>query len=194
MNREIEKIKKTLTKTTPYEDAWFMRKVSAEFSVKYSKSFLVENVRTPLLTKRNEYMKTPRYSLVGKFYLFEYFPSTNIETWDRFPLIFLMEKGKNSFIGLNFHFLSKTRNIDLFEKMENKVKNEQVSLNYPIVKLSYLEHRGITRRYHMKNIKSPMVEIPFEYIKIFLLMNIQEFFSPYTEIGVRRKTLERIYK
>lgn len=193
MNEDIRNIKKTLTSLVPYKDIKFLTRVHWEFSKKYTKDFLRRRVRDRLLMEKNNYMKVPKNVLMKRFYLFEYIPETDVEIWDRYPLILVLEKNKDSFLGINFHFLPKTQRILFFEKIQNLTIGKEIDLNYKRTKAAFDGYLTLTRRYKMRRVRGPVVEIPLEYIKLFMLMDIQHFFgSSYSDNAIQHKSLERI--
>lgn len=123
--------------------------------------------------------------LPGYMYMFLYNAKWKDELpyWDKFPLIFPLEKYKDGFLGINLHYLDKrtrARLMDtLYEVLSNDKYDERTKLmiNYQILK--GLAKKGIIKaiikRYLYSHVESRFIKIPANEWDIALFLPTARF-------------------
>jgi len=120
-------------------------------------------------------------TMIGRLYFFKYDPKwkAKLIKYDKFPMVFPIERYGNGFLGLNLHYLGADERRALvgrlLEYKNNKYMDERTSLrlSYDLIestkKLSSLSQPCI-HRYLFNNCKSQFIEIyPNEYEKAIQL-------------------------
>lgn len=90
--------------------------------------------------------------------------------WDMFPVIFPIEVYKDSFLGLNLHYLPPVYRIRLFDALFETANNQRydkstkLKISYEIVKnasnMKY--YKPCVKKYLYKQLRSNLIEIPIE--------------------------------
>jgi len=132
------------------------------------------------LLGKNRHVTNPNLMVPGRFYLGEYDPINKNMLWDRYPLLLVLERPTNGeILGLNFHFVSKLRKIEVFwriqELLAKGMENSVGRINYLACKTLFEDHDVMTRRYKIRRFRKNTINIPYEYIKLLIMMNIQDF-------------------
>jgi hypothetical protein len=120
-------------------------------------------------------------AMVGRLYFFKYDPKwkTKLVKYDKFPMVFPIERYGNGFLGLNLHYLGASERQVLVNRLleysNNKYMDERtmLRLSYDLIestkKLSSLS-RPCIHRYLFNNCRSQFIEIyPNEYDKAIQL-------------------------
>lgn len=120
-------------------------------------------------------------AMVGRLYFFKYDPKwkTKLVKYDKFPMVFPIERYGNGFLGLNLHYLGGDERQALVNRLleysNNKYMDERTKLrlSYDLIestkKLSSLSKPCI-HRYLFNNCRSQFIEIyPNEYDKAIQL-------------------------
>lgn len=107
---------------------------------------------------------------IGKMYFFFYDAKhkDKLPVWDRFPMVFPIERYGDGFLGINLHYLSVNERKDLLDKLmgfaNNKklTPNTRLQLSYDLLQstksLSSLS-RPCIKRYLYSQMRSRFVEI-----------------------------------
>jgi hypothetical protein len=110
-------------------------------------------------------------TLIGKMYFFKYDAKWKavLPKWDRYPLVFPIERYNDGFLGLNLHYLTpKERSLFLgrlqeYATAKNLTENSKLRLTYELIsstkKLDSLS-RPCIKRYLYDHVRSKFVEIP----------------------------------
>ena len=110
-------------------------------------------------------------TIIGKMYFFSYDAKTKdkLPRWDRYPLVFPIERYNDGFLGLNLHYLSGGERIALLGQLtkyataKNLTEKSRLRLTYDLISrtknLSSLS-RPCIKRYLYSHVRSRFVEIP----------------------------------
>jgi hypothetical protein len=136
----------------------------------------------------------------GKMMFFRYRPDEIESTYDLYPLIFVLNRKKDYFDGINFHYIvPKMRAVllgDMFSYLSNLNFDISTHLNFKqflnVVdtnkKFKYAKQA--LRRYNYKNIKSKIIDVhPLDW-ELAIMVETEKFF---TEQG-SRTTSRKIWK
>jgi len=95
----------------------------------------------------------------GRMFLMEYSPKTaqDLEYYDAYPLIFIIDFTKDGFLGLNLHYLPRMERSQLLAALMNLGKNkaeDKIRLSYQLIKsFSRSKHAAVCiKRYISANI------------------------------------------
>jgi hypothetical protein len=151
---------------------------------KYSKQELSDwitgKAKTPIGMRRKILANEDRSrdnTVIGKLFFFSYDPKWKdiLPVYDRYPLVFPIEKYSDGFLGLNIHYLSYAERIRLFDLLTSYASNRKLSstsrlkLSYDLIsgtkKLNSLT-RPCVKRYLFGHVRSRFIEIePSEWDK-----------------------------
>lgn len=122
---------------------------------------------------------------IGRMYMFFYDPKYKEELpyYDMFPLIFVLEKYKDGFLGMNLHYLPPVFRARLMDKLYNIERNDAVReskklrLNYGLLNnaAKYKYFRPTVKRYLFSQVRSRYLWIPYEEWDIALMLPTQRF-------------------
>ena len=134
------------------------------------------------VTKR---VVSPSKILPGFCYFFLYEPTerATLPFYDRFPFILVIDRDQESFTGINFHYLSYYWRAWLFDNLyEHRQKNTdplKVSIKFKYEWLAtgnkYKQFRPCYRRYLMRNLRSPMLQVGESEWDIALWLPVELF-------------------
>lgn len=122
---------------------------------------------------------------IGRMYHFFYDPKykDKLPYYDRFPLIFVMEKYKDGFLGLNMHYLPLVYRARLMDQLYTIEKNDalrqakKLKMSYALLnsakKFKYF--RPAVKRYLNNHIKSRFLAVPYEEWDIALFLPTERF-------------------
>lgn len=136
---------------------------------------------------KNELFKFKRVGkpVPGKLYFYLYDPKTKEEMpyYDTAPMGFLVDGARGGFYLLNVHYLSPKQRAVLFDSLldlknnPRKTENTKLKLSYDILKgvSKYKWFAPAFKRYLFKQLRSDMVEVPYEYWDKALFLPVQSF-------------------
>ena len=140
---------------------------------------------TPQSVIRGERARYKNRVTMGKMYLFNYDPKhkDTLPYYDRFPLIFPVDKAPGGFYGINMHYLPhvlRARLMDaLYELSRDKRYDERtrLRLSYSILNgaTKYKAFRPTFKRYLSNHVRSRFIEITSSEWDIALMMPLQKF-------------------
>ena len=128
-------------------------------------------------------MGTDRYEnrfRIGNMYMFVYDPKhkETLPYYDRFPLIFPINKAKGGFLGINFHYLPLTQRAKLMDALYDVASNDRfdettkLRASYSLLNgaSQYKEFRPTVKHYLTSQIRTRLVYInPTEWdVALFL--------------------------
>lgn len=124
--------------------------------------------------------------LPGRLYMFMYDPKLKKELpyYDTFPLIMVVDVDRDSFLGLNFHYLPPQLRANLFDELYNRVVAQdamniqtKIRVSYQILKsASALKFfRPCLKRYLLGRVRSRYLYIPPEKWDIALMLPTARF-------------------
>jgi hypothetical protein len=109
-------------------------------------------------------------TVIGKMYFFAYDPKTKekLPVYDKFPLVFPIERYSDGFLGLNLHYLSQGERRLLLSKLDDFKTNKRydektrLRLSYDLLastkKLSTLT-RPCVKRYLFSHVRTKFIEV-----------------------------------
>jgi hypothetical protein len=140
---------------------------------------------------------------LGGLYFYYYDAKTKKELpyWDRFPLVIVLEKYSDGFLGLNLHYLPLKYRIIFMEKlMDYAVLNEEgdvkrIRITYDILNSTrrFKEFQPCLKRYLTSNIKSKILVVQPNEWDIALFLPIQQFMKAKPE-RVWKDSVDQIRK
>ena len=117
-------------------------------------------------------MGTDRYESrfrIGNMYMFVYDPKhkKTLPYYDRFPLIFPINRAKGGFLGINFHYLPLKSRATLMDALYEQVKgvnyddNTKLRLSYDILNgaAKFNEFKPTIKHYLTKHVRTKLVYI-----------------------------------
>jgi|TARA_R110002124_G_scaffold94294_1_gene238174 hypothetical protein len=140
---------------------------------------------TPESVIRGERTRYKNRVTMGKMYLFNYDPKhkDTLPYYDRFPLIFPVDKAPGGFYGINMHYLPhvlRARLMDaLYSLSRDKRYDEKtrLRLSYSILNgaTKYKAFKPTFKRYLSNHVRSRFIEITSSEWDIALMMPLQKF-------------------
>lgn len=136
-------------------------------------------------TINNEaFRKTNRF-VIGGLYYFYYDPKTkkDLPYYDRFPLVLVLERYKDGFLGLNLHYLPVKYRITLLDKLmdyaildgNNDIMRMRVSYDILNASKRYREFRPCLKKYLYGHIQSKILAVQPNEWDIAVYLPIQQF-------------------
>jgi hypothetical protein len=136
-------------------------------------------------TINNEAFRKRNRFVTGGLYYFYYDPKTKKEIpyYDRFPLVLVLERHKDSFLGLNLHYLPVKYRITLLDKLmdyaildeNNDIMRMRVSYDLLNASKRYREFRPCLKKYLHSHIQSKILAIQPNEWDIAAYLPIQQF-------------------
>lgn len=110
-------------------------------------------------------------TVIGKMYFFYYDPKTKdkLPVYDRFPLVFPIERYSDGFLGLNLHYLSGGERSALLNRLLEYKNNTRLTettrlrLSYDLLssaKRLASTARPTIKRYLFNHVRSNFIEVP----------------------------------
>lgn len=136
--------------------------------------WLLGKARSAESLRKNLINATQQHSgstIVGKMYFFKYDAKWKdvLPRWDKYPLVFPIERYNDGFLGLNLHYLSPSERQLLLSRLteystaRNLTEKSRLRLTYDLIastkKLNSLS-RPCIKRYLYSHVRSRFVEIP----------------------------------
>ena len=136
--------------------------------------WLLGKARSAASIRRNLIGATQQQSattIIGKMYFFNYDAKTKdkLPRWDKYPLVFPIERYNDGFLGLNVHYLTPNeRKVFLgrltnYATAKNLTEKTRLRLTYDLIastkKLNSLA-RPCIKRYLYSHVRSRFIEIP----------------------------------
>lgn len=122
---------------------------------------------------------------IGRMYMFMYDPKhkKTLPYYDRFPMIFMMEKTEGGFLGMNLHYLPPTYRARLMDALytvrtnDSARDSEKLRISYGILNKSakYRYFRPCIKQYLNKQVRSQYVYVPYEEWDIALMLPTERF-------------------
>jgi hypothetical protein len=122
---------------------------------------------------------------LGMLYCFFYDPKTKADMpyWDKFPMVLVLEKYNDGFLGLNLHYLPPKYRIAFMSKlMKYALLNDEddimrMKISYDILQASkrYVEFKPCLKRYLNSQIRSRMLTIKPSEWDVAIQLPLQQF-------------------
>ena len=146
----------------------------------------VSNVNTKELVRdQKRTYTTLRQTDIGRMYMFFYDPKTKstLPYYDRFPMIFVVDKIPGGFYGLNLHYLPPTYRARLMDALYSVDQNDSVrkskklELSYNLLKSAsrFKYFKPCFKHYLTGHVQSRMLYVPAEEWDIALMLPTQRF-------------------
>jgi hypothetical protein len=170
-NRNLEKhSKKSLE--------WFRKNASKVAGKKEAQSLLLKQQKEVHGSLRTQ----PK---IGRMFVYAYDAKhkDTLPYWDKFPLIFLIGKAKNGFLGLNLHYLSPKYRAILFDALLSIVNNTSITekrklnLTYKLLKNTqeFSLFSPCIKHYLTNHLVSRAVEIAYNEWEDAIFLPIADF-------------------
>jgi hypothetical protein len=119
-------------------------------------------------------------TVIGKMFFYEYDPKhkNTLPIYDRFPLVFPIERYNDGFLGLNLHYLGVRERIFILGKLKefatakNLTDKSRLRLSYDLLtRTKYMKAlQPCVKRYLLGHVRSDFIEIlPSEWEKVIQL-------------------------
>jgi len=129
---------------------------------------------------------------IGEMYFFQYDPKgkETLPYYDRFPLIFPINKAKGGFIGLNMHYLPPQLRAQLMDALYTLASDDKynedtrLELSYEVLAKAsqFRNFKPCVKRYLTKHVRSRFIKIEASEWDIALFLPVSQF----EKQGVRR--------
>jgi hypothetical protein len=138
-----------------------------------STAWFIGKARTAAGYRKKLISNVERYRdniVIGRMFFFYYDPKTKdkLPVYDRFPLVFPIERYSDGFLGLNLHYLSVAERKSLLNRLmeyksaKNMTERSRLRLSYDLIastkKLASLS-RPCIKRYLFTHMRSEFIEI-----------------------------------
>lgn len=138
----------------------------------------------PSAMSREDFRKVNRFA-IGGMYFFYYDPATkdDLPYYDRFPLVLMLQRYDDGFLGLNLHYLPLKYRVAFMDKLmdyaaltqENEIK--KIRITYDILNASkrLKEFRPCVKRYLTSQIQSKILMVQPNEWDIAAFLPIHQF-------------------
>lgn len=153
---------------------WFMTKMAN----------LKNTSRIPSAIKREEFRYVNRFMKGGLFF-FYYDPKTkdDLPYYDKFPLVLMLERYEDGFLGLNLHYLPIKHRIAFMNKLLDYGRFDEegdpvrIRITYDILNATkrFKEFRPCIKRYLTSHIKSRILMVQPEEWETSVFLPVHQF-------------------
>ena len=157
-------------------------------SVKWLMARIAElrGLRTEPTKLKSEQERYTRRFLLGGLYFFQYNPKTkdNLPYYDTFPLVLMLERQGDGFLGLNLHYLPVRYRVALLTKLvsfgaiytdQDEIKRLRVTYDILSSTKRFREFRPCLKKYLNSNIKSRILAVQPNEWDIAIHLPVQQF-------------------
>lgn len=140
---------------------------------------------------------------VGRMYFFLYDPKTKDELpyYDRFPLVFPIERYPDGFLGINLHYLPYKWRAKLMDALYQTINNDlydyttKLRISYKILKraMKFRAFRPCVKRYLTNHVRSKFIEVYAAEWDMALMLPVAAF-KKAPEAKVHRDSVRQILK
>lgn len=146
----------------------------------------VSTVNTQALMKKQSRMYNNLTNReIGGMYMFFYDPKhkETLPFYDRFPLIFMIEKYNDGFLGMNLHYLPHLYRARLMDALysitmkDNVRDSKKLRLSYNLLKSAakFRYFQPCVKRYLTNHVKSRFLWVPYEEWDVALMLPTERF-------------------
>jgi hypothetical protein len=142
------------------------------------------NIPNTIKSEVNRY-KQPGQLRIGMLYCYYYDPKTkdDLPYWDRFPMVLVLEKYNDGFLGLNLHYLPVKYRVAFLQKLmkyaqltqEGDIKRMRISYDILMATKRYAEFRPCLKRYLYNHLRSRVLMIEPQEWDVATMLPIQQF-------------------
>lgn len=136
------------------------------------------------IINREDWRKTSRFE-AGRMYYFYYDPKgkNDLPYYDRFPLVLVLDKSPDGFMGLNLHYIPVKYRIALLDKLmdyasldgNNDIMRMRVSYDILNSSKRYREFRPCLKKYLFSHVQSKMLAVQPDEWDIAAFLPVQQF-------------------
>ena len=129
--------------------------------------------------------KQPGQLRIGMMYCYYYDPKTKDELpyWDKFPMVLVLEKYNDGFLGLNIHYLPVKYRVAFLQKLmkyaqltpDDDIKRMRISYDILTATKRYAEFRPCLKRYLYSHLRSRILMIEPKEWDVATMLPIQQF-------------------
>jgi hypothetical protein len=138
----------------------------------------------PKAISRDAFRKNKRF-MTGKLYCFFYDPigKADLPYYDKFPMVLVLEKYADGFLGLNLHylpyryrvaFLTKLLNLASFDENDD-VKRIRISYDILTATKRFKEFRPCLKKYLTSQVRSKVLAIEPQEFEVACFLPLQQF-------------------
>jgi len=171
---------------------WFMTKMAN----------LKNTSRIPNTIKREEFRNTKRF-IKGGLFFFYYDPKTkeDLPYYDKFPLVLMLERYDDGFLGLNLHYLPIKYRVAFMNKLLDYGRFDEdgdpvrIRITYDILTATkrFKEFRPCIKRYLTSHVKSRILAVQPEEWETAVFLPVHNFKKAKAD-KVWRESIEEIRK
>lgn len=170
---QLGALRSGITLRTKASKKWFQEKIED----------MKKPSRTALL--RDNALEPSSREMVGNMYMYFYDPKgkQDLPYYDRFPLVVMIERYKDGFLGLNLHYLRPDIRAKFLDELM-KLAPGKVKSNTRLLKAKYdllqstrkfKEFRPCLKRYLGSQIRSKVVRVPMPEWEIAIFLPTDQF-------------------
>lgn len=166
-------------------DAGYVPAQTSEARTWFREQAEATNVTPSRVINQSSESSTSSISIPGNMVLFNYDPKTkaNLPYYDRFPLIFVVERYSKGFLGINLHYLPLNYRAilmdNLYELLNNKNYNEstRLRLSYEVLKSAsrFRYAKPCFKQYLNERVRSRFINIDVNQWDVALFLPLQRF-------------------
>jgi len=129
--------------------------------------------------------KQPGQLRIGMLYCYYYDPKTKDDLlyWDRFPMVLILEKYNDGFLGLNLHYLPVRYRVAFLQKLmkyaqltpEQDIRRMRISYDILQSTRRFAEFRPCLKRYLYSHLRSRILMIEPNEWDVATMLPIQQF-------------------
>jgi len=129
--------------------------------------------------------KQPGQLRIGMLYCYYYDPKTkdDLPYWDRFPMVLILEKYNDGFLGLNLHYLPVRYRVAFLQKLmkyaqltpEQDIRRMRISYDILQSTRRFAEFRPCLKRYLYSHLRSRILMIEPNEWDVATMLPIQQF-------------------
>jgi hypothetical protein len=133
---------------------------------------------------RETFRQTNQFRL-GMLYCFYYDPKTKADMpyWDKFPMVLVLERYNDGFLGLNLHYLPVKYRVAFLTKLmkfaqltpDNDIKRMRISYDILQATKRYAEFRPCIKRYLHNHVRSKLLTIQPNEWDVAIMLPLHQF-------------------
>jgi hypothetical protein len=138
-----------------------------------------------LMQNKKRLFNTIAEADLGRMYMFFYDPKhkETLPYYDKFPLIFIVEKYNDGFLGINLHYLPHTYRARLMDALYDIERDDRLradkklKLTYGVLKTAsrFKYFKPCVKRYLYSHVRSRFLYVPYEEWDISLMLPTERF-------------------
>jgi hypothetical protein len=162
-------------------------KTMSKDSIAWLKEKIVEIKRPDKISAaiRGETFRKANQFKIGMMYCFFYDPKTkdDLPYWDKFPVVLVLERYNDGFLGLNLHYLPIKYRMAFLSKLmrfaqltaEDDIKRMRISYEILNSAKRYAEFRPMLKRYLFSHLRSKLLMVQPNEWDVASMLPLQQF-------------------